>query len=247
MTTAGPLIAITSCSQRKGFEFRDESVSLSLDYARKVAAFGGMPLVLPSLDLDAAALCARVDGLVLTGGGDVETSLFQDRPGPYDDLATLIDETRDNLEIELCRRAVETGLPTFGICRGIQILNVALGGTLYIDIPSEVKDPVSHRESDHPKEGDHRITIDRSSRLHRISGLTSLDVNSTHHQAVKDLAPGLTATATSDDGIIEALEAPDHPFLIAVQFHPERLLHEGRSPFDPLWGAFLRACASLQQ
>jgi len=243
VSSGRPLIAITSCSQRKGLEFRDESVSLSLDYARKVAAFGGTPLVVPNLELDAAALLARIDGLILTGGGDVETSLFQDAPGPYDDLATLVDLTRDRLEIDLCKQAMETCLPIFGICRGIQILNVAMGGTLYIDIPSEVTDPVNHRESDRPREGVHHITIDSSSRLHQITGLTTVEVNSTHHQAVKDLAPSLTATATTSDGIIEAVEVPGHPFLIAVQFHPERLLREGKNLFDPLWAEFLRVCA----
>ena len=140
------------------------------------------------------------------------------------------------------RRAVETGLPVLAICRGIQLLNVALGGTLYIDLPTETDSPVVHRASDRPQDGVHRVTVTRSSRLFDITGLETATVNSTHHQAVKDLGKGLVVSATADDGVIEGIEMPEHPFLLGVQFHPERLIVDSANPFSGLIPEFVRIC-----
>ena len=236
------MIAITTCTHPRGFEFRDPSLSLSLDYAQEVVKAGGMPLAIPNVPLDYSTLVDSVDGLLLTGGGDVETALYGDAPGALRELATFIDPQRDELEMALVRRAVETGLPVLAICRGIQLLNVALGGTLYIDLPTETDSPVVHRASDRPQDGVHRVTVTRSSRLFDITGLETATVNSTHHQAVKDLAAGLVVSATADDGVIEGVEMTGHPFLLGVQFHPERLTVDGANPFSRLIPEFVRIC-----
>jgi putative glutamine amidotransferase len=163
-------------------------------------------------------------GLLLTGGEDVDPSIY----GKQNELEKCeeIDKYRDSLEISLINRALFLGIPVFGICRGEQVLNVAMGGTLLTDIPSDVGNSVIHRC---PPESDdclHTVTIDPGSELHRITGLDGGIVNSFHHQAVDKIAPGMKITAKSENGVAEAIEREDpegRSFVMAVQWHPERL------------------------
>jgi len=237
-----PLALITSCTQKKGFEFRDASVSLSLDYAEALAAAGALPLVVPNAPLVPASVADRMDGLVLTGGGDVDPALFKDRPGAVDALALGIDRPRDDLETALIRAAVTDDTPILAICRGMQILNVALGGTLYIDLPTEVGGEVPHRSSDRSRDGVHAVEIEEDTLLRRIAGAGSLAVNSTHHQAVRDLGEGLRVSARAEDGVIEGVELRDHPFCVGIQFHPERLEAGGEPVLASIFEAFTAAC-----
>jgi len=240
-----PIVAITACTHPRGFEFRDPSVSLSHNYPQVIARLGGVPVVVPNVDTMPESAADCFDALVLTGGGDVDTTLYKEEPEEVDGAAMLVDRLRDDLEIALIRRFVDTGKPILAICRGMQILNVALGGTLYVDLPTELPSDVSHAENDRPREGVHRITIDNASHLFRIAGSTELLVNSTHHQAVRRPGRGLTVTAVADDGTIEGIELPSHPFCVGIQFHPERLYEGEKFVFEELFIELLSASRPL--
>jgi putative glutamine amidotransferase len=194
-------------------------------YVDAVSRAGGLPVLIPlSLDDDdIRAICARVQAVLLPGGGDLDPALYGAAPHPLTDQ---IDRDRDRVEIQLARQAVEDGKPFFGICRGAQVLNVALGGTLYQDLPSERPGDIRHALPfpEFPREySAHPVRVEEESRLARLLGTPIASVNSRHHQAVKDVAPGLIVAAHAPDGVIEALELPAHPFALAVQWHPENL------------------------
>ncbi|MBM4388629.1 MAG: gamma-glutamyl-gamma-aminobutyrate hydrolase family protein, partial [Deltaproteobacteria bacterium] len=235
-----PLIGITSCTHRKGVEFEDVSLSLSLRYTRIIAESGGIPLVIPNAPKFDPALLERIDGLLLSGGGDVEPALYDKDNKKRHSLAKSIDRESPGLEAGFILKAFEKRKPLLAICRGMQILNVALGGTLYIDLPSEVGNSVNHRVSNMPESGVHLIRIDRKSRLFELTGLETVDVNSTHHQAIREPAKELSVTASAEDGVAEAMECARHPFLIGVQFHPERLSINGKNPFGKLFTEFVK-------
>jgi putative glutamine amidotransferase len=174
-------------------------------------------------------ILARVDGLVLTGGGDVDPRLYGEKPH---DTFQAAETGRDEFEIALARAAVTKGVPLLAICRGMQVLNVAMGGTLYQDIPSEVTGALPHAVPQ-PRAGSaHEVWISKGTRLsalledHMEDGETC-HVNSRHHQAVKDVADGFEVTATSPDGVIEAMEKVGVTFCIAVQWHPENFWRTG--------------------
>ena len=200
---------------------------------------GGLPVLIP-LQLEEATLAqlfGRLDGLLLSGGGDIDPARYGAARHP---TVGGVDETRDRVELELARWAVRSAKPTFGICRGMQVLNVACGGTLYQDI-SEYQG--AQRHTFYPGLPDdllaHPVQIAEESRLARIVGRQQIEVNSLHHQACRELAPGFEIAAQAPDGLIEALEVRDHPFALAVQWHPEVLgnMPEARALFEALVGA----------
>ena len=195
-----------------------ERVALNVSYVHAVARAGLVPLLVPSVLEPARAVEAldAVKGLVLTGGEDVDPARYGAVPHPRLEKT---DPARDAVEMALLEAARAQRLPVLAICRGIQLLNVALGGTLYQDLPSERPGPIPHQD----KTARHGVRIAPGSLLHRTLGVTSHTVNSRHHQAIWTLAPGLTATAWAEDGIIEAVELTDPaaPWLLAVQWHPE--------------------------
>ena len=198
-----------------------ERVALNAAYVRALTAVGLVPLVVPP-QLDPARVGDALDvarGLVLTGGEDVDPARYHAAPHPQ--LGT-IDPTRDAVELALFAAARERGLPVLAICRGIQLVNVALGGTLYQDLPSERPGPVPHEDA----QARHALRVDPDSLLGRTLGDTAArPVNSRHHQAIRDLAPGLVVSATAVDGVIEGVEPADPaaPWMLAVQWHPEDL------------------------
>jgi len=186
-------------------------------YAQAVFAAGGVPLVLPATTnaAEVARLLDRIDVLVLCGGEDVEPARYGAAPSPA--LGT-VNILRDAWEYALLDEAVKRRIPTVGTCRGLQIVNVYFGGTLWQDLPSELKSDVCHRDKKFVK---HPISIVPGSRLSGLlGGATNAVVNSSHHQAIKDLAPGFRATARAGDGVVEAIESDTLP-IAAVQFHPE--------------------------
>jgi putative glutamine amidotransferase len=198
-------------------------------YVRALEAAGAAPVMIPLLeDVERVeAIYRRLDGIVLPGGGDVAPEEYRerrivDRAGK--DL-NLVDPPRDRLELDLARWAVRDDLPTLGICRGQQVLNVALGGSLYQDLIYQGVTEVehSHRHGKGRSGLIHSVRLDPDSRIAQLIDETVVEVNSLHHQAVKDVAASLRVTGTSDDGVIEALESPDHRFLISVQWHPEEI------------------------
>lgn len=190
------------------------------NYARAVYAAGGVPFVLPATTnaAEVARLLGQVDALLLCGGEDVEPARYKAAPSP---LLENVNLRRDAWEYALLDEAVKRRLPVVGTCRGLQIVNVYFGGTLWQDLPSECKSDVRHRHGGDNKYVKHPISIVPGSRLSKMfGGATNAVVNSWHHQAIKDVAPGFKVTARAPDGTIEAVESETLPIAV-VQFHPE--------------------------
>jgi len=220
-----PVIGITPCSRVD-------------DYVESVTRAGGEPLVLATSD-DPARVLERVDALLLTGGLDVDPALYGEAPHP----TTETDAVRDGFEIPLSRAAVARDVPVFAICRGVQVLNVAAGGTLIQDIPSAVTTTLSH-SVDVPKDHiAHPVRVTPGTRLAASLGsstpLDSCAVNSRHHQAVGRVAPSFVVSAVSQDGVVEAIERPASAFCVGVQWHPENFWRTGE--FAGLFGDFVAA------
>jgi putative glutamine amidotransferase len=215
-------------------------------YVKALVAVGGVPLVLPPLM--GSSLAGRaldgVDGLLLTGGEDLDPSWYGAQPSP---LLSPPSRERDLFELALFAVARQRDLPILGICRGIQLINVALGGTLFQDLPSERPGAVDHRPDALRDARSHRVRLQPGSRAAEALRGTSIKVNSSHHQAIKDLAPGLLASGWTDDDLIEAAETPaDAPWLLAVQWHPEEMHAESRAPERGLFAALVREAAGAR-
>jgi putative glutamine amidotransferase len=211
-----PVVGITAYVEQARFTVWDMPATLLPHaYVEQVAAAGGQPVVLPPAG-DPAALTDRLDALVLTGGGDLNPARYGAAPH---DRTGHVRDFRDEAELALVRAALDRGLPLLGICRGLQVLNVALGGTLHQHVPDVVGDtrhcPTPGRYNRFP------VRVAAGSRLAGVLGAETVTVPHYHHQAVDRLGAGLTATSWSDDGLIEAAELGAHPFALAVQWHPE--------------------------
>jgi putative glutamine amidotransferase len=199
------------------------------DYLESVRRAGGEPVEIVVGGEQPDQILARVDGLVLTGGGDVDPTLYgETRHETFQAAET----GRDEFEIALASAAVKRGIPLLAICRGMQVLNVAMGGTLFQDIPSQVTGAMAHAVPQPRAGAAHEVWVSKGSKLsellkdHMEDGETC-HVNSRHHQSVRQVAPGFEVTATSPDGVIEAMEKPDSPFVVAVQWHPENFWRTG--------------------
>jgi putative glutamine amidotransferase len=215
-------------------------------YVRAVLAAGGVPLILSPLMR--AALADRaldaVDGLILTGGEDLEPSWYGAEPSPQ---LSPPDRERDLFELALFAVARQRRLPVLGICRGIQLVNVAMGGTLFQDLPTERPGTVEHRPERARDARTHRVRLQPESRVAAALGTTTVTVNSSHHQAIKALAPGLVATGWTDDDLVEAAETPgDVPWLLAVQWHPEEMHADARAPERGLFEALVREAGNAR-
>jgi putative glutamine amidotransferase len=213
-----PLIGISSYAQQARWgAWDDQAVLLPRRYADRVAQAGGAPVLLPPMPGIERTL-PRLDGLVLSGGGDIDPARYG---SPRDPESGPASDDRDSAELALCRAALDLGLPLLGICRGLQVINVALGGTLFQHLPDIVGHNAHSPSSG--RYGSHDVRVAPDSRLARVLGRTELPVPTHHHQAVDKLGQGLAATAWTADGIVEAAEFPDAgvPFMLAVQWHPE--------------------------
>lgn len=214
------------------------------DYVESVKRAGGEPVVLRDSD-DPNAVIGTLDGLLLTGGLDVDPALYGETPHP----ATQIAPERDRFEVPLSRAAVERDLPVFAICRGVQVLNVAAGGSLVQDIPSTVTSDLNH-SIDVPKNHHaHDVRVTPGSRLAAALGsaadLDACPVNSRHHQSVARVAPDFVVSAVSADGVVEAIERPDRTFCVGVQWHPENFVQSGE--FCGLFREFVDAARKRTQ
>lgn len=212
-------------------------------YIDAILQAGGLPVVLPPLadEVTLRALFERMDGLLLAGGEDIAPAHYQESEHPL--LGTIAEE-RDNAELPLARWAVAEGKPVLGVCRGIQVLNVALGGSLWQDIQSQIPGTMDHEVSVKMQRWDvldHSLTLDPDSRLADLLDTTEIGVNSLHHQAVKDLGAGLRVVGRAPDGVIEAVEGTGDAFVIAVQCHPEQLWQPAKSRWRNLFRAFVEA------
>lgn len=219
---AYPVIGVTTMRRKSKFGMKISSTAEA--YVQALVQAGVCPVLIPNQLTEEAlqTLISRLDGVVFTGGGDIETSFYRGEDHPKVDG---VEADRDRVELKLLEEVIGEGMPFLGICRGLQLINVGLGGTLYADIADQVSGANKHDfypdwERDYLA---HPVAVDSGTRLASIIGDGQVEVNSLHHQSVDKVAADLVVTATAPDGIIEAIELPDHPFGLAVQWHPEWL------------------------
>lgn len=197
-----------------------DGVRLPTEYLDAVRRAGGIPILLAPGEQHIDVLFDLIDGLILPGGGDVHPDFFG---APVDENADRLDKERDEFELALAARVMEMQMPSLCICRGLQVLTVAMGGTLIHDIPTALPNGMQHRDDADPPQVPilHPVQVDDSSRLAEIMQTGSVTPASWHHQSIDKVAPDMNVIARAADGIIEAIEIPEHPQIIAIQWHPE--------------------------
>jgi len=232
-----PLIGITSRTiSRTSAEF-----VVGQNYTDAILRAGGAPVLLPGIADKAYCekILSAIDGLIISGGDDMDPAFYGEEPHPK---LGLVDVQKGNFEFMLTRMALRKNIPILGICGGIQMLNVAAGGTLYQDIPSQTGSGIKHSQELTKSVPSHYVAIEKNTRLHKILGMVKLRVNSTHHQAVKDLAKDFVVAARAADGIVEAIEMQVKRFVIGVQWHPESLAAE-HPVFQKVFDTFIKECS----
>lgn len=249
------MILVTPSTQRKGVEFYDTSSSLSYRYEHAILEGGGIPVVAP-MTADRATLAEavrRVDGVLMTGGEDINPDLYTDKLSPALRKTVVMPpdvESRDLRELILIEEVFQQRKPLLAICRGFQMLNVAFGRGLIVDIPSQLPRALNHQRRDKAGEAlTHEVPLTAGSLLSKITGKKTLGVNSSHHQGVLETAEPFAAVARTEDGIVEAMElkpeasngSPRLPFFLALQFHPERLVKHPEH--QAIFSRFVEACA----
>jgi putative glutamine amidotransferase len=232
--------------ERRERDLAPQRLALRLTYTQAIQEAGGIAVVVPAHGFvdDTAALLDRLDGLVFSGGPDIDPSLYYQPAHPA--LGPDVDRFGDAYELALLAGAAERDLPVLGICRGMQALNVARGGTLHQHLPDFTE--LEHSQRVAPFASAHPVTITRASLLHRLARATELDVNSFHHQAADRLGTGLRVCATAPDGTVEALWDPSARFCLGVQWHPEVLTHRSAHAnlFETLVSAARPAAPALR-
>jgi putative glutamine amidotransferase len=238
-----PLIVVTTTT-RPGGDHQLPQVNLNLQYVAAVEDPGGTALLLtPGHDPGSVRqLVGMAHALVLTGGEDVDPARYGQEPHP--ELGT-VNPPRDDVEFAALETALARRMPVLAICRGCQVLNVGMGGTLFQDLPSQRPGRVHHEQTAPWNHRTHHAAVQGGSGLHRIFGVDELFINSFHHQAVDALAPGLVATVVAEDGVVEGVEAPGYPWVYGVQWHPERgearAARDQRDPDRRLFWALVQA------
>ena len=229
-----PLIGI-SCP----FDQTEKRYFIPEAYVEAVIAAGGMPVMLPGAGslAKAAPYFRGIKGLVLAGGADIDPKHYNEEPQP---MLGEITPDRDRFEMMLVETAVRKNIPVFGICRGMQVLNIACGGTVIQHIPSSIQRPLKHFQAAPRWYPTHKVQVEKSSLLGSIIKTGVIRVNSFHHQAVREVAPGFVVSAFSKDGVIEAIENPRHKFMLGVQWHPECMVEKSEKT-RALFDAFMSA------
>ncbi len=248
-----PLILISPSIEKKGVEFNDVSISLSLRYEAAILAAGGIPVIAPATT-DRAILAEsvrRTEGVLITGGDDINPELYADlyEKKLSKKILQTVEPTPDNGQRDVCELVLIGEIfrqrkPVLAICRGHQMMNVAFGGRLIVDIDQQVTGALNHRRLDRPMELVHEAALTAGSLLSKICKTRVLGVNSTHHQAIVQPAEPFVATAISSDGIVEAMELKSElklPFFLSVQFHPERLVQK-HVRYRAIFQQFIAAC-----
>jgi putative glutamine amidotransferase len=232
-----PLIGITTNQSHN--VYWQPTITLMQSYVNAVTQAGGVPVLIPSLIEEDGwdAVYSRLDGILFSGGGDISLEHFSGQPHPRIDD---VDLARDSIELNFVNAAASDGKPFLGICRGCQVVNVALGGTLFTHIPDQLPDALDH---DYPGNKRtilvHEVKIEEGTHIAEIYGEPFIRVNSLHHQGLKDIAPSLRVAGHASDGLVEAIELPDHRFGLAVQWHPEWLTDQ--EPTRKLFRKFIEA------
>ncbi|WP_304507118.1 gamma-glutamyl-gamma-aminobutyrate hydrolase family protein [Anaerotignum sp.] len=207
------------------------------DYISAIISAGGYPVML----FPQPVMPPFIDGIVFTGGGDIDPLLFHEEPLRE---SGEISPLRDDFELSLCHLAIQNNIPLLGICRGMQIINIALGGTIFQDISVQTSSTLKHSQQAPRGYGTHSIIMEKNSLLSSLWGKEKATVNSFHHQAVAVLGDGLRISAKSQDGLIEAIEHIENPFVLGVQWHPEAMKGEDQRK---LFSAFLSAAEEFQR
>lgn len=232
-----PIIGITSQFEHL---VNRKMVRVNNTFVNAVVEGGGVPIILPILkdieDID--SYLSRVDGLIFTGGEDVTPIYFGEEPIKEVDYICI---DRDDMELELFKRAYEKNIPLLGICRGLQLFNIGLGGTLYQDIPRQIPNAIGHACGYNVHQGYHTINIEKDSILYDIFKKEKLVVNSQHHQSIKDLGENMRITSTTIDGVVESIESTNEKFLLGVQFHPEVMMNNDKE-FIKFFSYFVERC-----
>jgi putative glutamine amidotransferase len=235
-----PIIGLTTYNTEN--QGKHPFASLAHRYIAAVQDTGGIPVLIPSIldETQLMALSTKLDGILFTGGGDISVDRYG---GDLNHRLIDVDEGRDGMELFLLQKSIKEEKPFLGICRGIQVVNVALGGTLYSDIEDQYPNALKHNYDSYTQRNflAHSVRIDGDSKLAEILGQKPLRVNSLHHQGLKNIASSLRAVAWSEDGLVEAVEVPDHTFGFAVQWHPEWLTDQPEA--RELFRAFVMACS----
>lgn len=223
-----PIIAITA-----QINYENGDLICRQSYVRQVLKSGGFPILLPPTEQPQQA-AELFDGFILSGGGDIDAKRYGELPLYCENISDL----RDDYEMELVAQILKSNKPLFAICRGIQVLNVAMGGTLYQDLPIQNPSEINHRMAKVSNKVQHNVRIMDASLLKTVLKSDKTMVNSYHHQAIKKVADGLKIAALADDEVIEAVYTPDQSFCLGVQWHPERL---DNSDTENLFSAFISA------
>lgn len=236
-TSKKPLIGLTP-----SHNLEKDGLAMPPNYCRAITHAGGIPVILP-LEVsheDLVQLVEELDGFLFTGGPDIYPDYFHEQTHIACGPASL---KRDKMELDLLPLVMEAKKPVLGICRGIQLLNVALGGTIYQDIPSQFKEefPIAHQQPFAGGVTSHSVQLVEGTRLREIACADTIRVNSFHHQAVKDLAPGLRVDGRAPSGLIEAVDLPGYPYFVGVQWHPEYLWTDNEAAAR-LFESFVNAC-----
>ncbi|MBB6454695.1 putative glutamine amidotransferase [Salirhabdus euzebyi] len=234
-----PLIGITS-----SLEVDQETALVSYDNINAISKAGGVPIILPNLAIeeDIDQLANKLDGLYVTGGYDIDPTLFGEEP--HIGLGT-ITPARDKYELALLKRFLELDKPILAVCRGLQILNIAAGGNMYQDIYSQISEPLLQHSQNAPKgHASHFVHIHPNTKLYEITGVDKIKVNSRHHQANKYVPNSFQICGEATDGIVEAMESNVHQFVLGLQWHPENLASTGDEVSIKIYEAFLEACTT---
>jgi len=240
MTARRPLIGVTTYHRDRGERHRYQVPAAYVDAVR---LSGALPVLLPPGEASPHELLDAIDGLLLCGGGDIDPARFGGRGGHTSQYATCAE--RDDFEFALVRASLERGLPLLAICRGLQVLNVVLGGTLHVHLADVVGEQVPHRLSQ-DRHTIHPVRVDSGSRLAAVLGSASVEVASWHHQAVDRLGAGLRAVAWAEDETIEAIELEGRADVLAVQWHPELQVAEEGSPHRRLFRELAERARALE-
>lgn len=227
-----PVIGITPSPMVD--EHRGERNTLSINYSNAVLAAGGVPIILPPQTGNDEEILSIVDGLLFSGGGDIRPDIYGDRD--YHPKTYGIHDQRDNLELPLIRAAIARDFPVLCICRGIQVLNVALGGTLYQDVADQFEAQIHHSQSElsiPASQPSHEVQLTPGSLAASVYGTESVRTNSFHHQSLKDVPNELVVVGRAPDGTIEAVERPASRFVLGVQWHPEMMFEADRLHLRP--------------
>lgn len=231
------LIGVTS-----SMDINEEQYMIGSDNVNGITRAGGTPIMLPNLTEEESIkqIAEKIDGLYATGGGDIDPTLFGEEPHPK--LGIII-PSRDIFEVQLIQKMLEIGKPVLAICRGCQILNIAVGGDMYQDIYAQTdKDLLQHAQKAPKGYGSHFVQVLEGSLLHRLVGVNTLKVNTYHHQANRKVVDPFVVSGKANDGIIEAIESKEHSFALGLQWHPEKMAPAKDTASLKIFQGFIGAC-----